>query len=244
VQSRLDLLKNNCQLMNIFFGGRYRNLIFAFLALMVPGCADLPAWVPFQGPRSDTVPGVVTPAEKIANLKKLASSAATSDQKSKHQVVEQLVTSIRSESDPLIRVEIIHTLGDYPDPAADSVLKAALNDPDLDVRVAACEAWGKRGDAQAAGLLVPLLSGDVSRDVRLAAARALGKIKDPQAVTALGDMLVDSDPALQYRAVMSLKEITGKDLGNNVDRWREYVKQEHPQPDKPQSLADKAKKLF
>lgn len=188
--------------------------------------------------------GVVTPAEKIAQLKKLASEATKSDQQTRHRVVEKLVTGIRSETDSLIRAETIRTLGNYPDPVADPVLKAALNDPDADVRIAACEAWGKRGDAQAAGLLAPMLSSDVNQDVRLAAARALGKIKDPQALTALGDALTDSDPAMQYRAVLSLKENTGQDLGNNVDRWRQYVQEKHPQPTQPSSMADRTNKVF
>jgi HEAT repeat protein len=230
--------------MNAAIGRQILTLALGILALLLPGCADMPAWVPFQSPRSDDLPGVVTPAAKIAQLKNLSSEAAKSDQETRHRVVGQLVTAIRSETDPLIRVEIIRTLGDYPDPVADSVLKAALNDPDADVRIAACEAWGKRGDAQAAALLAPLLTTDVNQDVRLAAARALGKNKDPQAIAALGDALSDSDPAMQYRAVLSLKEITGQDLGNNVDRWRQYVKEGHTQPAQSASMAERLKKMF
>ena len=230
--------------MNSDSGRQIRTLALGILALLLPGCADMPAWVPFQGPRSDDVPGVVTPAAKIAQLKNLSSEAAKSDQDSRHRVVGQLVAAIRSETDSLIRAEIIRTLGDYPDSAADPVLKAAINDPDADVRIAACEAWGKRGNAQAAELLVPVLSSDVSQDVRLAAARALGKIKDPQAVAALGEALTDSNPAMQYRAVLSLKQVTGQDLGNNVDRWRQYVKEEHPIPAQPTSMAERLKRMF
>jgi HEAT repeat protein len=225
--------------MNIFVGGRFCILAFGFLSLLLSGCADLPSWVPFQGPTSDSVPGVVSPARKIARLKKLASQAPQSDPATKQRVARQLVDAVRKETDPLIRAEIIRTLGEYSDPAADGILKAAVNDPDADVRMAACEAWGKRGDAQAAGLLASVLSGDLNKDVRLAAARALGKTKDQQAIAALGEALVDSDPAMQYRAVLSLKEITGADLGNNVDRWRQYVQQEHPQPAQQSSLAER-----
>ena len=45
---------------------------------------------------------------------------------------------------------------------------------------------------------------------------------------ALGEALADADPAMQYRAVLSLKQATGKDLGNSVDRWQQYVKGEQP----------------
>ena len=67
-------------------------------------------------------------------------------------------------------------------------------------------------------------------DVRLAAAKALGETRNPAAVPALGEALADADPAMQYRAVLSLKQATGKDLGNSVDRWQQYVKGEQPAP--------------
>jgi len=121
-----------------------------------------------------------------------------------------LVASIRTEKDPLIRVEILRALGRYPSPAADVILKAALSDADIHVRVAACEAWGKRGDAAAVQLLSDALRGDVDADVRLAAAKALGESKNAAAVPPLGEALADSDPAMQYRAVLSLKQVTGR----------------------------------
>ncbi|MCX7010059.1 MAG: HEAT repeat domain-containing protein, partial [Kiritimatiellaeota bacterium] len=89
-------------------------------------------------------------------------------------------------------MEIIRALGRYPGPAADAILKAALGDADTHVRVIACEAWGKRGDAQAAKLLSEALRSDVDADVRLAAAKALGESKNNQeAVAALGEAFVD-----------------------------------------------------
>ena len=144
-----------------------------------------------------------------------------------------MAASIRTEKDPLIRLEIIRTLGRYPGPAADAILKAALSDPEARVRVAACEAWGKRNDAQAVALLSEALRSDVDADVRLAAAKALGETKNPAAVAALGEALTDSDPAMQYRAVLSLKQATGKDLGNSVERWQQYVKGERPEEPDP-----------
>jgi len=230
--------------MNASVGRQLLAFALGIMALLASGCADLPAWVPFQGPRSDDVPGVVTPAAKITQLKKLSSEAPQADAQAKHRVAEQLVGAIRTETDAMIRAEIIRTLGDYPDPVADGVLRAALNDPDTDVRIAACEAWGKHGGAEAADLLAPILTSDMNRDVRLASARALGKIKDQRALAALGDALTDSDPSMQYRAVLSLKELTGQDLGNNVDRWRQYVKEGHPLQSQPTSVADRLKNIF
>jgi HEAT repeat protein len=215
-------------------GRRFLLLLCGLAAVTAAGCAELdflPSWVPFQGPASDQLPGVVTPAERISELRKLSETAAGRSADEKLKISEQLASSIRREKDPLIRVEIIRALGRYPGPAADAILKAALSDTETNVRVAACEAWGRRGgDAQAVGLLSEALRSDVQSDVRLAAARALGETRNPAAVPALGEALADADPAMQYRAVLSLKQATGKDLGNSVDRWQQYVKGEHPAP--------------
>jgi HEAT repeat protein len=152
------------------------------------------------------------------------------------------VASIKTEKDPLIRVEIIRALGRYPGPDADAVLKAALSDADTHVRVAGCEAWGKRGDSQAVKLLAEALRGDVDADVRLAAARALGETKNREAVASLGEALNDSDPAMQYRAVLSLRQVTGKNLGNDVNRWQQYVKGDLPESSP--SLTERMRRMF
>ncbi len=226
-------------------GQRILLWLCGLVAVTAAGCADLdilPSWVPFQGPASDQLPGVVTPAERIAEVRTLSDKAATRGAEEKQRISQQLVESIRTEKDPLIRLEIIRALGSYPGPAADAILKAALSDADTHVRVATCEAWGKRGDAQAVQILSGALRSDVDADVRLAAAKALGETKGPEAVAALGEALGDSDPAMQYRAVLSLQRVTGKNLGNDVNRWQQYVKGELPEP--TPSLAERIRRLF
>ena len=147
----------------------------------------MPTWMPFQGPRSDTLAGVVTPSQRIAELKKLAEASASAAPSEKARISQQLSDSIKSEKDPLIRLEIIRTIGKYPSPEADAILKAALSDSDANVRRIACGAWGKRGDAEAVKLLSETLRSDVEADVRLAAAEALGATKNnKEAVTGIG----------------------------------------------------------
>jgi HEAT repeat protein len=221
-------------------------MLCGLAALTASGCADLdflPSWVPFQGPASDTLPGVVAPRERIASLKKLSETAATATSAERQKVSEQLASAIRTEKDPLIRLEIIRTLGKYPGPTADIILKTALSDPEARIRVVACEAWGRRNDAQSVALLSESLRSDADADVRIAAAQALGDTKNPAAVAALGEALNDSDPAMQYRVVLSLQKTTGKDFGNSVDRWQQYVKSERPQEPAP-SIADRARSPF
>jgi HEAT repeat protein len=186
--------------------------------------------MPFQGPRSDKVPGVVTPSERMTELKKLREASATVSPNDRARISQQLCDSIKTEKDPLIRLEIIRTLGKYPGSESDVILKAALADENAHIREVACEAWGRRRDAESIKLLAEAMRSDVESDVRLAAAKALGETKSPEAVQILGEALADTDPAMQYRAVMSLKEVTGKDFGNDVDRWQAYVKGETPKP--------------
>lgn len=199
--------------------------------------------MPFQGPASDTVPGVVAPRERIEKLRKLSEAAAAATPEQRKQVSEQLAASITTEKDPLIRLETIRTLGRYPGPAADDILKRALNDSEVRVRVASCEAWGKRREDQAVSLLAETLRSDIDGDVRLAAAAALGETRNPKATAPLGEALSNSDPAMQYRAVLSLKQATGKDFGDSVERWQQYVKGEVPVDSTP-SLAERFRKLF
>ncbi|MCE5303895.1 MAG: HEAT repeat domain-containing protein [Planctomycetaceae bacterium] len=225
-----------------------RSIIGWFLGgmvLLTAGCADLdifPAWMPFQGPVSDTMPGVVPPGERIVKIQKLSAEAGSASPEQKRQVSQQLAQSIRDEKDPLIRMEILRALGHYPGPESDAVLKAAIADPDGQVRMAACDAFGKRHDAESVKLLSETLRSDVDADVRLTAALALGETKNPAAVPALGDALNDADPAMQYRAVLALKQVTGKDLGNDVRRWQQYVKGEPIDP--PPSMAEQWRHLF
>lgn len=189
---------------------------------------DLPSWIPFQGTVTDTLPGVVPPRERMIALRNLSAAAAKAPPAQKQQTSAQLAAEIRTETDPLIRAEIIRTLGVYPGVEADAILKAAMTDNDVQVRVAACEAWGKHRDEQAVQILAVAMNSDVSSEVRLTAAKALGKTQNPAAVKPLGEALNDKDPAMQYMAVLSLKETTGKDYGNSIERWQQYVKGQNP----------------
>jgi hypothetical protein len=45
--------------------------------------------------------------------------------------------------------------------------------------------------------------------------------------------LDDPDPALQRRAVESLRQVTGRDFGNDVVAWRTYVQGGEPARRRP-----------
>lgn len=211
------------------------------------GCAHFdggPSWWPFRGPRDPKTANIVTPADRIAELRSTAERAQRATPEEQQRLADELGQSIRTEDDPLIRAEIVRALGNCSGPKADALLRAATEDPDRDVRMAACRAWGKRGDVGATAVLSQVLSGDDDPDVRLTAIEALGQCRDPAAVAALGPALEDRDPAMQYRAVLALRDLTGEDFGNDVDRWRQYVQGEVPAETPPDSVAERLRRLF
>jgi HEAT repeat protein len=155
-------------------------------------------------------------------------------------IAQQLAGDFQHEQDPLIRAQIIRTLAVYPGPVSDSVLHQAVKDPDNDVRTADCDSWGQRGNAEAASVLVGILNSDTDHDVRIAAVRALAHTHQQVAITALAGALEDKDPAMQYCAVVSLRDVTGQDLGNDVNQWRQYAKDNRLKPlDPSPSLAER-----
>ena len=230
----------------------YRNLLAAALCLCaIPliGCSSqglrsLKASCPLRRRFSDKVPGVRAPGERIATLRKMRQKAGWAKPDEQQRISAELTAAYQGEEDPLIRVEIVRAAGRYSTPAAGSLLHSALDDSDANVRQVACEAWGRRGGPEAAAELARVLSSDVDKDVRLAAAQALGEAGDRSAVAALGEVLAERDPAMQYVAVQSLREVTGEDLGNDVSRWREYVQREAPPSSEPASLAERAPARF
>ena len=221
--------------------GRLWRLALCALVAATLGCKS--GW-PWGGKVTDTVPGITPPRERIAALRLLAKEAASAKPSEREQIAARVAEMYPRETDPLVRLEVVRTLAALPGPAVAATLRQAAKDSDADVRVAVCKSLGKRRDAVASEVLRDRLAADTDLDVRLAAAEGLGEIRDPASVAALGAALEDRDPALQYRAVCSLRKVAPKDLGNDVDRWRQYAKDGTIAPPKPVSLAERFYSLF
>jgi HEAT repeat protein len=199
--------------------------------------------MPWSSSTSDTSPGITTPAEHMAELKALAKKASKATPQEQERVSQDLAHRIQSEQDPLIRQQIVKTLSNYPNPMSAAVLQAAVGDDDPDVRIAACRAWGKRKGPEAVQQLARVIASDTNVDVRLAATRALGETGQREAIAPLSEALVDKDPAMQHRAVESLRGISGQDFGNDVNAWREYAQSGRADV-APSGLAQRMRKLF
>jgi len=182
-----------------------------------------------------------TRLEELTSLRKNADDLSPDEQV---RTSQQLLHALAADPSPLYRRHVVRTLSALPTPAANEGLRRAIQDSDPSVRIAACEAWASRGGDESLRLLSGVVGSDADLDVRIAATRELANFKSPAAVHALGLALDDPDPALQHRAVQSLKTVTGEDFGNNVPAWRQFVRGGPvPRADEP-TIAERLRDLF
>ncbi len=226
---------------------RARMAVISLLVALAAGCAQGPNWqindISWfkKKAKPEAGPQIAAPIDRIKKMKELAEKAPEMSAEEKERESIELARSIQHEEDPIVRQQILRTLAVLPGTASTAVLTAAMNDADADVRIACCDAWGKHGGPEAAKALAKVLDTDTDLDVRLAAARDLGKVGDSSSVEALGSALDDKDPAMQFRAIVSLKQITGKDFGEDAGKWRDYVRGGSPEE---LSVAEKVKRWF
>ena len=143
----------------------------------------------------------------------------------KTQVAEHLSSVVRTDSVLLSRLHALDLLGKIDSSAAAETLRAASQDRNTDIRIAAVNALGKSRLPSSLTTLQEVLGSDTNVDVRLAATRALGSFSDEQSINALSLALDDKNPALQVTATESLTRITGQNLGPDVFAWRDYLGQ-------------------
>jgi HEAT repeat protein len=181
---------------------------------------------------------------RLEELSSLREGADMLNDVEKERVASELSRALADDPCSIYRAEAVRTLGALGTPAATEGLQRALGDKEASVRIAACRAWGQRGGQESLDALSRVLGKDADVDVRTAAARELASFKDPAVIPALGLALDDPDPALQYQVVESLEEVTGKDFGNSVPAWRQYVRDGTVQPREEISIAERLRNLF
>jgi hypothetical protein len=182
---------------------------------------------------------------RIKEYRAIASRIDRMQPANQDALAQDLALEFENESDSLYRIEIVRALGASSSPAAEGGLRKAMQDPDNDVRIAACAAWRKQGGEAAAKVLSEAVVGDTDRNVRIAAAKALGELKDPSAMRSLGIALEQGDPAMQYACVESLKNISGRDYGNDLSAWQELAAGGQPAvEEEPPSIANGIQSIF
>ena len=200
------------------------------------------AW-PWDAKKPETArPSIPTPRERIEAFQDMAKRAGKMTPAEQETLSAKLANAYKTEDDAIIRAQVLRTTAMMTTSTATETLSAGLQDADADVRAICCQAWGERGGPEAAAALGRVLASDPNIHVRLAAARGLAECDDAASVQALGQALEDPDPAMQYRAVQSLKQSTGKNFGDDVNAWREFVNGGGIEAN-PLTVADRMRKL-
>lgn len=219
------------------------------LLLAVTALTGCSSWKPFSFAGFDDKAAEnrekygATADQRIKELEAEAETAAAGTQHAKLEFSRKLVDTMLEEHDPRVRSAIVTVAAGFDTAAATAICKGGLNDPDERVRMAACSAWARRGGPEAVPLLAARSQTDAELDVRLRALRELGELKDTAAIPALAKALEDPDPAMQYRAVGSLKKVSGRDLGDDVNKWRAWAADPEGSGE-DWSIAEAFRKLF
>lgn len=195
----------------------------ALASMLLPGCAS---WSPFIDPRQaarDREQYGATADQRIKELDAESKAAHAAGPDGRTEFTRQLVAAMLGEHDPRVRCRILSVAAGFDTPEAVAICKGALQDPDEVVRMEACSVWARRGGPEAVSLLAARSTTDTELDVRLRALRMLGELGDERAIPVLAKALEDPDPAVQYRAVGALKQVSGRDLGDDVNKWREWA---------------------
>jgi hypothetical protein len=182
-------------------------------------------------------PGIVAPRDKLQSWQKLVKSATSP--RDKTNVARQLEEAFFAEDDPQLRAEILRLMGQLNMPPTATLVGRAKSDDDPSVRIQLCHLLAKSPPGSATEVLAELALNDTDQDVRQAAIKALGKLPDPHARQVLAKLLRNRDPAIQYLAVQSLKQITGKDFGLDFKQWEAYVNSNSSAEDGQPALAEK-----
>lgn len=115
------------------------------------------------------------------------------------EAFEDLRQLYQSNSDWLIQVSIVATLGEFGDPRGFDLLKEALNSDNSLIRTAAISALGELGNSEALPLLLPLAT-DEDWQIRYRLAQALGHLGGEAAQQTLRQLAQDSQEQVALEA--------------------------------------------
>ncbi|MDR1269752.1 MAG: HEAT repeat domain-containing protein [Planctomycetaceae bacterium] len=251
--------------MQIMTALKYFLLLLVGITLFVTsGCAvdnEFIAKLPLFEAKSDKIPGLEPPWKRKKLIQQKGLQGKTVSDSEKEILVAQLMVEYRTSPDPNMRREAVDAMAKIPHPKRDGYMKEILADSDPFVRLSALEALGKTYSGtkkELALLLIENSKKDTDKDVRLTAIRLLAdSFPKPSQKTvtktsdeidsiilpALGEALYDKVPAVRYEAMQSLHKVTGKDYGNDINRWILYIQYQKGETAKPPEERSFAEKL-
>ena len=239
---------------------------FGLLLFGCVGCAtdnEFIAKIPLFEARSDKIPGLTPPYDRKKQIQEKGERGAKVPDAEKEILVAQLMVEYRTSPDQNMRREAVDAMAKIPHPKRDFYMKEMLKDDDPFIRISVLEAIGKTFNGERSeliGILIDRMKADMDKDVRLRATEILGPIgaacagrgskstfpRDSEQArrieSALGDVLIDKIPAMRYQAMRSLHQVSGKDYGENINRWLAYIQYTKGETDAPppeRSFAEK-----
>ena len=186
------------------------------------------------------------PNVRYAAFAKLADEGSYSDEEQKVEAARQMVAALESGRESIATQAVIcRTLGELGRPEAlATVRKAALDDEQI-IRVEACRALGKLGNAEDVATLARIMTTDLSRDCRIAAIESLAELNpdDARIGVSLVQGMRNPDPAIRAASYAALREITGEDLGLDVEPWETWAMNAVGGRQKRQRAEDKGQRV-
>lgn len=225
-------------------GCQFAALPWAIVVLIaVAGCAEL-NWLNPISRKQWAEDERILPSyySHLKRIRAIESEAPRMDPMEQQRVANELSRLIREDENVTLRIAAVKSLAGFPAELSMPGVQFAAADANPDLRVAACEALGKVGNSAAVDILAALVEHDEQLDVRIAATRQLASFSDPQSLRALGIALDDTNPALQFRAMQSLKVASGRNYGDDIAMWRSWIRGEQPIEPSP-SLADQLRRF-
>lgn len=183
---------------------------------------------------------------KIERYISIRKNAASMSPEAQAKFAEEVDRELPTESNGLLRSAMISAVGQMAGEVSEDILSAACQDPDVEVRMAACRALGKRKTESSVESLAKVAGAESDPDVRIEALRSLGAFKDNEvAREALKVALEDRDVGARFVAIQSLEKTTGRYFGADVGKWREYLDgQEIPDSSRPSVVAQARKWIW
>jgi HEAT repeat protein len=137
----------------------------------------------------------------------------------------ELLTSLLAEDDSLLRAYATYALGFYDTDEAADLLESALRDSFWRVRVAALDALGEQGRAQALPAVAYKARRDPEQPVRRAALAALGRIGGERGLEELRELALD-DRVTEDERMIALEQLAAHPGEATVELFQKIVAEE------------------
>jgi HEAT repeat protein len=204
-----------------------------FVALLLPamggGCASVSgelstAKMAQRAPGKDA--DVEDRADAVIDLAR-RTEAGDSGYVARRAEIVQAVRVLLDDKSAFVRQAAVEALAMLEGKAAAAALADRLRDKDTWVRFTSVRWLGVVGGPEQDEPLMAAMKSDTSMDVRWASAEALGKLKARESLYDLYLALADQ-ASVRYHAYLSLREITGKDVGMDPAAWRDLIPRGEP----------------